>query len=91
MTLRGVAPKVLRGLRETTQHTLGRNDLRPGQSHYVAGLVSVRHFPVFREPRWRRKVHVKTYVSGVYLTHGSAGMRLSKSWDGEFRDALQPC
>ena len=44
-----------------------RNDLRPGESHYVAGLVSVRHFPVFREPRWRRKVHVMTYVLGVYL------------------------
>ena len=86
---RGVAPKVLRAVRETAQHTLGhsapesvlcrfaqcaqhfqrgaarRNDLRRGESRYVSGLVSVWHFPVFREPRWRRRVHVMTYALGV--------------------------
>ena len=43
-----------------------RHDLRPGESHYVAVLVSVRHFRVFREPRWRRRVHVMNYALGVY-------------------------
>ena len=50
-TPRAAAPKVLRKPRETTQHTLGR---------------SAWHFPVFREPRWRRKVHVMAYALGVW-------------------------
>ena len=45
--------------------TVRRHDLRPAESYYVAGLVSVRHCPVFREPRWRRKVHVVTDVLRV--------------------------
>ena len=57
--------EVLRAPRETTEHTLGRsarNDLRPEENPYVAGLVSVRCFPMFRETRWRRRAHVRTYA-----------------------------
>ena len=67
--LRSAPESVLCRFAQRAQHfwrgAARRNDLRPGESHYMAGLVSVRHFPVFREPRWRRKVHVMTYVLGV--------------------------
>ena len=52
------APRLLR------RGEVRRNDLHPRQSHDMAQLVAVRRFPMFGEPRWRRKVHVMTYALG---------------------------